>query len=114
VAVRRYQLIVEGELTDEQELVFGGFTLTRAAGTTTLTGFVHDQAELQGLLLSASMRQFGWSASLDRRPSRPFEHIVFEPDRAGAEARYRSREIRSSRVTTCSAPAYTEHLGHFS
>jgi len=58
VAVRRYQLIVEGELTDEQELVFEGFTLTRAVGTTTLTGFVHDQAELQGLL------QHVWSLGL--------------------------------------------------
>jgi hypothetical protein len=50
VAVRRHQLIVEGELTDEQELVFEGFTLSRAVGTTTLTSFVHDQAELHRLL----------------------------------------------------------------
>jgi hypothetical protein len=50
VAAREYQLIVEGELGDELELVFEGFTLTRAAGKTTLTGIVRDQAELQGML----------------------------------------------------------------
>jgi hypothetical protein len=50
MAARGYQLIVEGELCDEFELVFEGFTLTRAAGTTTLTGIVRDQAELQGIL----------------------------------------------------------------
>ena len=46
MAARGYQLIVE-EVGDEFELVFEGFTLTRAAGTTTLTGIVRDQAELQ-------------------------------------------------------------------
>jgi hypothetical protein len=50
VAAREYQLIVEGELGDELELVFEGFTLIRAAGKTTLTGIVRDQAELQGML----------------------------------------------------------------
>jgi hypothetical protein len=50
VAARGYQMIVEGELGDELELAFEGFTLTRAAGTTTLTGIVRDQAELQGIL----------------------------------------------------------------
>ncbi len=51
VAARRYQLVVEGgELDDELELVFEGYTLTRSARTTTLTGLVRDQAELQGLL----------------------------------------------------------------
>ena len=49
MAARGYQLIVEG-VGDEFELVFEGFTLTRAAGTTTLTGIVRDQAELQGIL----------------------------------------------------------------
>ena len=33
---------------------FGGMTLTRTEGTTTLTGPVRDQAELQGLLQRVS------------------------------------------------------------
>jgi len=33
---------------------FGGMTLARAEGTTTLTGPVRDQAELQGLLQRVS------------------------------------------------------------
>jgi hypothetical protein len=56
VAAQRYQLIVEGELGDELDPVFEGFTLTRAAGTTSLTGIVRDQAELQGLLQQVSNR----------------------------------------------------------
>jgi hypothetical protein len=47
---RTYRLIVEGELGDELALAFPGMALTRAAGSTVLTGTVRDQAELQGLL----------------------------------------------------------------
>ena len=54
VAGRTYQLIVEGELSDQLEAVFEGMTLTRAGGTTTLSGHVRDQAELQGLLQRVS------------------------------------------------------------
>jgi hypothetical protein len=51
---RTYQLIVAGELSDQVEAAFEGMTLTRADGTTTLSGFVRDQAELQGLLQRVS------------------------------------------------------------
>jgi hypothetical protein len=47
---RTYRLIVEGELGDDLALAFPGMALTRAAGSTVLTGTVRDQAELQGLL----------------------------------------------------------------
>ncbi len=47
-------MIVEGELGDDLEPVFGGMTLTRAEGTTALTGNVRDQAELHGLLQRVS------------------------------------------------------------
>jgi len=47
---RTYRLIVEGELGDDLALAFPGMALTRAAGSTVLTGPVRDQAELQGLL----------------------------------------------------------------
>ena len=52
---RTYRLIVEGELSDASaERAFGGMTLTRTEGTTTLTGRLRDQAELQGLLQRVS------------------------------------------------------------
>ena len=54
VAGRTYQLIVAGELSDQVRAVFEGMTLTRAGGTTTLSGHVRDQAELQGLLQRVS------------------------------------------------------------
>jgi hypothetical protein len=54
VSALTYQLIVEGDLDDELKLAFEGFTFTHAAGTTTLTGLIRDQAELQGLLQHVS------------------------------------------------------------
>ena len=51
---RTYRLTVEGELSDRVGPSFDGMTLTRAEGTTTLTGHVRDQAELQGLLRRVS------------------------------------------------------------
>ena len=54
MAGRTYQLIVAGELSDQLVPVFEGMTLTRSAGTTTLSGYVRDQAELQGLLQRVS------------------------------------------------------------
>jgi hypothetical protein len=54
VADRTYRLIVEGELSDEFALAFPGMALTRADGSTALTGTVRDQAELQGLLQRTS------------------------------------------------------------
>ena len=50
VAGRAYRLIVEGELSDHLTIALQGMTITRADGTTTLTGHVRDQAELHGLL----------------------------------------------------------------
>ena len=49
-----YQLIVAGQLSDQVGAVFEGMTLTRAGGTTTLSGHLCDQAELQGLLQRVS------------------------------------------------------------
>ena len=51
---RTYRLLVEGELSDDLAVTFPGMVLTRAAGTTTLTGTMRDQAELQGLLQRVS------------------------------------------------------------
>ena len=42
--------MVEGELSDRMQLAFEGMNLTRGDGTTTLTGTIRDQAELQGVL----------------------------------------------------------------
>jgi hypothetical protein len=47
---REYQLVVEGELSDDVGGLFEGMTLTRQRGKTLLVGPVVDQAELQGLL----------------------------------------------------------------
>lgn len=46
---RSYRLTVEGELGEHMEPAFPGMTLTRDHGTTTLTGEILDQAELQAL-----------------------------------------------------------------
>jgi hypothetical protein len=54
MADRNYRLIVEGELSDALGPAFDGMALTRAEGTTALTGNVRDQAELQGLLQRVS------------------------------------------------------------
>ena len=50
MADRTYRLVVEGELSDALAPTFPGMRLTRADGNTALTGTVHDQAQLQGLL----------------------------------------------------------------
>jgi hypothetical protein len=50
VAGRTYRLIVEGELSDDLLPALPGVTLGRHDRTTTLTAFIRDQAELQGLL----------------------------------------------------------------
>ena len=47
---RTYRLVVKGELSDRMQLAFEGMTLTRGDGTTTLTGTIRDQAELQSVL----------------------------------------------------------------
>jgi hypothetical protein len=54
VAAWTYRLIVEGELGNQLESAFDGMTLTRSEGTTTLTGDLRDQAELQGVLRRVS------------------------------------------------------------
>ena len=54
MADRRYRLIVEGELGDDLAAAFPGMVLTRADGSTTLTGPVRDQPELHGLLRRVS------------------------------------------------------------
>lgn len=47
----RYEIQVKGHLAARWEAWFDGFTLTRTAdGTTTLVGFVVDQAALHGIL----------------------------------------------------------------
>jgi hypothetical protein len=46
----RYQIIVRGELGDRFMFLFEGMQLARAAGLTTLTGAVADQAHLHGLI----------------------------------------------------------------
>jgi hypothetical protein len=50
VGGRTYQLIVEGEVSDDLLPALPGVRLDRRDGNTALTGFVRDQAELQGLL----------------------------------------------------------------
>ncbi len=50
MANRTYRLVVKGELSDRMQLAFEGMTLTRDDGTTTLTGTIRDQAELQSVL----------------------------------------------------------------
>jgi hypothetical protein len=50
VTRRTYQLMVEGELSDDMLPALPGMTLDRHDGTTVLTAQVRDQADLQGLL----------------------------------------------------------------
>ena len=47
---RKYQLVVEGELSDRAGQAFSGMTLTRSSGNTVIAGTVRDQSELQSLL----------------------------------------------------------------
>jgi len=51
---REYRLVVDGELSDNLGVVFGGMTLTREHGKTVLAGQVRDQAELHGLFRQVS------------------------------------------------------------
>jgi ATP/maltotriose-dependent transcriptional regulator MalT len=71
VGHRTYRLIVEGELSDDLVRAFPGMALTRAEGTTALTGDVRDQAELLGLLQRVS--DLGLSlieaSAIDDRPA---------------------------------------------
>ncbi len=47
----RYEIQVKGHLAARWETFFDGFTLTQeSGGTTTIAGFVVDQAALHGLL----------------------------------------------------------------
>jgi hypothetical protein len=54
VTGRTYQLIVDGELSDDMQPALPGLALERLDGTTALTCYVRDQAELQGLLQRVS------------------------------------------------------------
>jgi hypothetical protein len=54
MAVREYQVVVRGELSDDAATVFKGMTLERRDGNTILEGSFRDQAELQGLLTRIS------------------------------------------------------------
>jgi hypothetical protein len=48
--MRHYTLVVSGELDNRLDLSFDGMTVTRAVGTTAISGFVRDQAHLRWLL----------------------------------------------------------------
>jgi hypothetical protein len=50
MADRTYRLLVEEELSDDLAAAFPGMVITRAKGSTALTGAVRDQAELHGFL----------------------------------------------------------------
>ncbi len=50
MSVRTYRLTVEGELGDNMASAFPRMTLRPSAGTTTLTGEMRDQSELQAVL----------------------------------------------------------------
>jgi hypothetical protein len=54
VSGRVYQLTVEGELSERAAGMFEGMESSLAGGRTVLTGYVRDQAELQGLLQRVS------------------------------------------------------------
>jgi hypothetical protein len=54
VSGRVYQLTVEGELSERAAGMFEGMEPSLADGRTVLTGYVRDQAELQGLLQRVS------------------------------------------------------------
>jgi hypothetical protein len=46
----RYEIVVVGELSDRFSLAFEGMELQTAAGRTTISGIVVDQAQLHGLI----------------------------------------------------------------
>jgi hypothetical protein len=50
MAGRTYRLTVAGELNDGLASALDGIALGRVDGNTTLTAYMRDQAELQGLL----------------------------------------------------------------
>jgi len=54
VGVREYELVVDGELSDDAAPAFEGMRLERRDGTTILVGRIRDQAELQGVLTRIS------------------------------------------------------------
>ena len=54
MSARTYRLTVEGELGDHMASAFPGMTLAHGQGTTTLTGELRDQAELQAVLRRVS------------------------------------------------------------
>ena len=54
MAVREYEVIVDGELSDDTVTAFKGMTLARSDGNTILVGPFRDQAELQGVLMRIS------------------------------------------------------------
>jgi hypothetical protein len=54
MAAREYQVVVDGELSDEAAPAFKGMRLERREGNTILVGRIRDQAELQGLLTRIS------------------------------------------------------------
>ena len=54
MANRTYRVTVEGELGDYVATAFPGMALAHGHGTTTLTGELRDQAELQGVLQRVS------------------------------------------------------------
>jgi len=45
-----YRIVVRGELDDRFAYLFDGMQMHRVEGTTVLTGGVHDQAQLHGLM----------------------------------------------------------------
>jgi hypothetical protein len=49
-AKQRYELVLGGEIGDRFGLLFEGMHLERLTGRTILTGAVHDQAHLHGLI----------------------------------------------------------------
>ena len=62
--VTTYQIVVDGELSDRFVATFADMRLERAAGRTSLTGEITDQAQLHGLLarvaeLGLSLVSFG-------------------------------------------------------
>jgi hypothetical protein len=54
MASRTYQVTVDGELGDYVGSAFPGMTFTHGHGTTSLTGELRDQTELQGVLQRVS------------------------------------------------------------
>lgn len=50
MGTHRYRLTVEGELGGTMASAFPGMSVTPGHGNTTITGEIHDQAEMQGLL----------------------------------------------------------------